>query len=166
MDLLNSSGFFLPSTSLTLHEKCPYSEFFWSVFSHIWTEYWKNPYLSVFSPNAGKYGPKNSEYGHFSRSVNLSFIFYVIYRGTEIYWLFECSHFETYEKKVLHISLDKCCSRFEILLQDSIFKLMMLVENSVVLKNQVSCNFMLQHDAKIWHHNFIPTTCKNFESVF
>ena len=32
-------------------KKCPYSELFWSVFSHIWTEY-----LSVFSPNAGKYG--------------------------------------------------------------------------------------------------------------
>ena len=26
------------------------------------------PYLSIFSPNAGKYGPENSEYGHFSRS--------------------------------------------------------------------------------------------------
>ena len=39
---------------LTLLEKCPYSEFFWSVFSRIRTEY----------------GPENSEYGHFSRSVN------------------------------------------------------------------------------------------------
>ena len=29
--------------------KCPYSEYFWSVFSRI---------LSVFSPNAGKYGPE------------------------------------------------------------------------------------------------------------
>ena len=26
-------------------------------------------YRSVFSLNAGKYGPENSEYGHFSRSV-------------------------------------------------------------------------------------------------
>ena len=25
--------------SKALHEKCPYSEFFWSVFSRIWTEY-------------------------------------------------------------------------------------------------------------------------------
>ena len=24
---------------MTLHKKCPYSELFWSVFSHIWTEY-------------------------------------------------------------------------------------------------------------------------------
>ena len=30
-------------------EKCPYSELFWSAFSHIRT---------VFSPNAGKYGPE------------------------------------------------------------------------------------------------------------
>ena len=35
-----------------LREKCPYSEFFWS----------------VFSPNAGNTIQKNSEYGHFSRS--------------------------------------------------------------------------------------------------
>ena len=55
--------------SMSLREKCLHSEFFWS----------------IFSPNAGKYGPeslcpysvqmrentdqKNSEYGHFSRSV-------------------------------------------------------------------------------------------------
>ena len=35
--------------SVTLRKKCPYLEFFWSVFSRIWTK---------FSPNAGKYGPK------------------------------------------------------------------------------------------------------------
>ena len=33
---------------LKLRKKCPYSELFWS----------------VFSPNAGKYGPENSEHGH------------------------------------------------------------------------------------------------------
>ena len=37
-----------------MRKKCPYSEFFWS----------------IFSPNAGKYGQSNSEYGHFSRSAN------------------------------------------------------------------------------------------------
>ena len=36
---------------ITLREKCLHSEFFWSVFSRIRT-------LSVFSPNAGKYGPE------------------------------------------------------------------------------------------------------------
>ena len=37
-----------------LREKCQYSEFFWSVFSHIWAEYGENT--------------RNSDYGHFSRS--------------------------------------------------------------------------------------------------
>ena len=41
--------------ALTLHEKCPYSEFFWSVFSHNRTEF---EYLSVLSPNVEKYGPE------------------------------------------------------------------------------------------------------------
>ena len=38
---------------ITLRENCLYSEFFWSVFSCICTEYW------CFSPNAGKCGPEN-----------------------------------------------------------------------------------------------------------
>ena len=43
-----------------LSEKCPYSEFYWSVFSHIWTEYRDiSILLSIFSPNAGKYGSEN-----------------------------------------------------------------------------------------------------------
>ena len=35
-----------------LRKKCPHSEFFWSVF-------FSATYLSVFSLNAGKYGPEN-----------------------------------------------------------------------------------------------------------
>ena len=38
---------------VSLREKCQYSELFWSIFSRIHT-----PYLSVFSPNAGKYRPE------------------------------------------------------------------------------------------------------------
>ena len=38
---------------MALREKCPYSEFFWSAFSRIRTEY-----LSVFSSNPGNYGPE------------------------------------------------------------------------------------------------------------
>ena len=42
-----------------LREKCPYSELFSSVFSPIWTEYGEiQSFLSVSSPNAGKYGPE------------------------------------------------------------------------------------------------------------
>ena len=39
---LDSTGHFWWESGFTLREKCPYSEFFWS----------------VFSPNAGKYGPE------------------------------------------------------------------------------------------------------------
>ena len=40
-----------------MHEKCPYSEFFWSVFSGIRTVQMRE-----------NMDQKNSEYGHFSRS--------------------------------------------------------------------------------------------------
>ena len=50
----------------SLCEKCPYSEFFWSIFPCIWTEYRKilriSPYLIRIRENMDK---KNSEYGHF-----------------------------------------------------------------------------------------------------
>ena len=49
---------------LSLHKKCSYSEFFWSVFSRIWTEY------SIrMQENMEE---KNSEYGNFIRSVSPS----------------------------------------------------------------------------------------------
>ena len=51
---------------------CPYSELFWSVFSRIWTEYREigsiSPYSVQIWENADQ---NNSEYGHFSRSVDL-----------------------------------------------------------------------------------------------
>ena len=50
---------------LTLHEKLLQSEFFWSVFCRIWTEYGEilcirrdTPYFTKFSPNGEKYGPE------------------------------------------------------------------------------------------------------------
>ena len=52
-----------------LWEKCAYSEFFWSVFSRIWTEYGEilriSPYSVCVWENTYQ---KNFEYGHFSRS--------------------------------------------------------------------------------------------------
>ena len=45
----------------TLRQKCSYSEFLWSVFSHIWTEY-----VIRMRENMDQ---KNSEYGHFSHSA-------------------------------------------------------------------------------------------------
>ena len=48
---------------LSLCEKCPYSEFFWSVFSRIRTEYGEKRSISVqMRENTNQ---KNSEYGHF-----------------------------------------------------------------------------------------------------
>ena len=46
----------------SMREKCPYSEFFWSVFSGIWTEYGES---TVIRENVDQ---KTSKYGPFSRS--------------------------------------------------------------------------------------------------
>ena len=43
---------------VTLREKCPYSEFFWSVFSRIRTEYGEIRNPNLFSVNVGKCGPE------------------------------------------------------------------------------------------------------------
>ena len=55
---------------LSLHEKCPHLELFWSAFSHICTEYGEirsiSPYLVWMRENMDQ---NNSEYGHFSSSV-------------------------------------------------------------------------------------------------
>ena len=59
------------SSILPAHKKCPFSELFWSVFSHIWTEYAEilrtSPYSVRMRENTDQ---NNSEYGHFSRSVH------------------------------------------------------------------------------------------------
>ena len=52
-------------------EKCTYSEFFWSVFFRIWTEYGKLFRISLYSVQMRKnIDQENSEYGHFSRSLS------------------------------------------------------------------------------------------------
>ena len=44
---------------LPLRKKCSYLEFLWFVFSRIRADYGEIlTYLSVFSPNVGKYGPE------------------------------------------------------------------------------------------------------------
>ena len=57
---------------INLCKKCPYSELFWSAFSHIQTEYGEilriSPYSVRMQENADQ---NNSEYGQFSRSINL-----------------------------------------------------------------------------------------------
>ena len=55
---------------VALRKKCPYSEFFWSVFSRIRTEYGEigsiSPYLVQMRENTDQ---NNSEYGLFSRNI-------------------------------------------------------------------------------------------------
>ena len=57
--------------SMSLREKCLYSEFFWSVCSRIWTEYGEirsiTPYSVQMRENTDQ---KNSKYEHFSCSVS------------------------------------------------------------------------------------------------
>ena len=56
--------------ALALREKCPYLEFFLSVFSRIRTEYGEILYISSYSVRIWENkDQKNSEYGHFSCSV-------------------------------------------------------------------------------------------------
>ena len=58
----------------TLHETCPYSELFWSAFSHVRTEYGEirsiSPYLVRMRENADQ---NKSECGHFLRSAKLCY---------------------------------------------------------------------------------------------
>ena len=51
---------------ISLHEKCPFSEFFWSLFSRIWPEY--ADFISPYSVRIQeKTDHKNSEYEQFFR---------------------------------------------------------------------------------------------------
>ena len=56
-----------------LHEKCPDTEFLWSVFFCIRTEYGDLRSNSVFSPNTGKYGPEKTSYLNTFYAVFVSF---------------------------------------------------------------------------------------------
>ena len=62
------------NTALILRKKCPYSEFFWSVFSRIRTEYGdllcKCPYSVQMWENTDQ---KNSKYGYFLRSFHKTY---------------------------------------------------------------------------------------------
>ena len=66
---------------ISLREKCPYSELFWSAFSQIRTEYGKilriSPYSVRMRENADQINP---EYEHFLRSV----YFWILPRHYEI----------------------------------------------------------------------------------
>ena len=59
----------------TVCERCPYSEFFWPVFSHIRTEYGEILRISLYSVRMWENtDQKKFEYGHFSRSAINQFL--------------------------------------------------------------------------------------------
>ena len=66
----DKTEFALKNKYFALHKMCPYSELFWSVFSHTRTEYREILRISSYSfrmrENADQ---NNSEYGQFSHSV-------------------------------------------------------------------------------------------------
>ena len=69
------------SVTISLHEKSPYLECFWSVFSRIWTAYGEIlrtfPYSVRVRQNTDQ---KNSQYGHFSRSANIRRYFCIMFQ--------------------------------------------------------------------------------------
>ena len=55
---------------VSLRKTCPYSELFWSVFSHICTEYGEILHISPYSVRMRENtNQNNSKYGHFSHKV-------------------------------------------------------------------------------------------------
>ena len=69
--------FIQPSENITLREKCPYSELFWSAFSRIRTEYGKILRMSRYSVQMWKNSDQNnSKYGLFLRSVRQNYEFF------------------------------------------------------------------------------------------
>ena len=71
-------------------EKCPYSELFWSAFSHIQTEYreirWS---ISLYSVRMWEnVDQNNSEYGHFLLSASVAFWYTGKHKKTKGFWCF------------------------------------------------------------------------------
>ena len=65
----NSDQLHIESQQQTVHENCPYSEFFWSTFSRIYTEYRKIRSIFPYPIQMWQItDQKNSKYKHFSRS--------------------------------------------------------------------------------------------------
>ena len=65
------------SITITLREKCPYSDFFWPSFSRIRIEYGEIRNISPYSVwTRGNADQNNSEYVHFLRSVSQHFTKY------------------------------------------------------------------------------------------
>ena len=88
MSLVCFFNFNNPCFCFTLRKKCLYSEFFWSVFPRIWTEFRQVFRISSYSVRMREItDQKNSEYGHFSCSagVNITNFKHVVISEHEIF---------------------------------------------------------------------------------
>ena len=90
---------------MTIREKCPYSEFFWSVFSRIWTEYGEKLRIFSFSNQMWENTDQsNSKYGHILRCVRHSIL-------VEHLQFCQASLIETFQKQPCRVVLKKRCSK-------------------------------------------------------
>ena len=68
-------------------EKFPYSDFFWSVFSRIWSEYKELLFKTLYSVWMHEnMDQKNSYYGHFLYSVNYQLIKKLLLTKTQLHY--------------------------------------------------------------------------------
>ena len=107
-------AFLLSLRFIPLREKCRYSEFFWSIYSRIRTEYWDIVFIFPYSAGMIRSGhdQKNSKYGHFSRSLCFDFCFCSLL-NTSLY----CNNIESHAEKN-----GKYCLGCEALLIDRVFE--------------------------------------------
>ena len=90
-----------------LREKCPYSEFFWVVFSFIRTDYGQmlriSPYLVWMKENTNQ---KNSDCGHFSSSghstIISSLVCHINRSFVKRYFPLPTKSFNTFYNSILH----------------------------------------------------------------
>ena len=98
--------------SHSLRQKHPYSEFFWSVFSRIRTEYGEIRSIPVFSSNAIKYGPEKLRIRTLSHSDCLLIILgYYMYVETSYNVANDTANLET-PNIDFPTGGDKICVRF------------------------------------------------------
>ena len=81
--------------SLTLRKKCPYSEFFWSVFSRFWTEYGKLRSIFRYSVQIWENTDQNNpDQGHSSHGVT---------KSRSFIWVMICSKYNNpLDKSLMH----------------------------------------------------------------
>ena len=108
-----------------LRKKCPYSEFFWSVFSRIWTEYGEILSISLYSVRMGKMHTRkcpNTDSVMFSavqchQSNEQPYLVAVCYRESMLV-------FQTYESK----TTDKLCNFISVFSIINYVRLMNILE--------------------------------------